>query len=202
MVARTSQSKRPYRMTARAAAAEQTGQRLIAAMQALFAERPYAQITLEAVAERAGVTLQTLLRRFGSKAGLLAAAAADGAARIEAQRHDAVPGDLGQCVANLFDHYEAWGDVSLRLLAQEGLEEIAPLTEQGRATHAAWVERVFAAELARHRGRSRQVRRAQLIAVCDVTMWKLLRRDLQQSRADAQKAVLGLLTALCARGAA
>ena len=68
--------RRPYRMGARAVAAEQTGLRLVAAMQALFAERPYPGITLEATASRAGVTLQTVLRRFGSKAGLLAAAAA------------------------------------------------------------------------------------------------------------------------------
>ncbi len=192
--------KRPYRMTSRAAAAEETGQRLIAAMQALFAERPYAEITIEAVAERAGVTLQTLLRRFGSKAGLLAAAAKDGAARVEAQRQEAAPGDLRDCVKNLFDHYEKWGDVSLRLLAEESLDEIAPLTNQGRKVHAAWVERSFSVELARCRGRAREIQRAQLIAVSDVYMWKLLRRDLRLSRADGEKAVMGLLEALFAKG--
>ena len=195
-------ARRPYRMTARAAAAEETGRRLIEAMITLFAERPYAEVTLEAVAEHAGVTLQTLLRRFGSKAGLFAAAVADGAARVEAQRGEAVPGDVRGAVTNLFAHYEEWGDVALRMLAQEeSIDAIAAVAKQGRATHASWVERVFAAELTRHgRGRARQIRRAQLVAICDVYVWKLLRRDLGLARPDAEKAMLGMLDALCTRG--
>src|SRR5262252_6117689 len=98
--------RRAYRMGVRAAAAEKTGRRLIAAMQALFVERPFEDIALEAVAARAGVTLQTLLRRFGSKSGLVAAAAADAIARIESQRGEAPVGDARGAVANLFDHYE------------------------------------------------------------------------------------------------
>ena len=190
-------------MGARAAAAEETGRRLVAAMQALFAERPFEEITLEEVAARAGVTLQTLLRRFGSRAGLFAAAAADASARVEAQRGAAVPGDVRGGVSNLFDHYEEWGEVALRLLAQEErFEEIAAITRRGRATHAAWVERVFAPALAGRRGRARRLRRAQLVAACDVYVWKLLRRDMGLSRAEAQEAVLGMVEALCARGAA
>jgi AcrR family transcriptional regulator len=194
-------ARRSYRMGARAAAAEETAHRLVAAMQALFAERPYQEITLELVAARAGVTLQTLLRRFGSKAGLVAAAAADGMKRVEAQRGAALPGDVRGCVKNLFDHYEEWGEVSLRLLAQEEtLDEIAEVTRSARAMHEAWVERVFAAELGRRRGRARTLRRAQLVAVCDVTVWKLLRRDLGLSRSDAEKAVQGMIEALLQRG--
>ena len=194
-------SRRSYRMGVRAAAAEETGRRLIAAMQALFAERRFEDITLEAVAARAGVTLQTLLRRFGSKSGLVAAAAAEGSARVEAQRGEAPVGDARGAVANLFDHYEEWGDVALRLLAQEErFEEIAEITRRGRATHAGWVERVFAPELARCRRRVRKLRRAQLVAISDVFVWKLLRRDLGLSRQDSEKAVLGIVEALCARG--
>lgn len=193
---------RPYRMTARAAAAEETGRRLVAAMQSLFVERPFQEITLEAVARRAGVTLQTLLRRFGSKSGLLAAAAADGLERVKAQRGEADPGDLRACVTNLFDHYEAWADVSLRLLAQEdSAKEIAAITATGRKTHAAWVERVFAADLGRRRGRARRILFAQLVVACDVYVYKLLRRDLRMPRADAERAVLGMLEPLCARAA-
>jgi AcrR family transcriptional regulator len=186
--------KRSYRMNARAKAAEETGQRLIAAMQALFVERPFHEVTLEAVAERAGVTLQTLLRRFGSKSGLLAAAAEDGAARVAAQREQAPAGDLAACVTNLVEHYEAWGDVSLRLLAQEdAIAEVGDITKKGRALHAAWVDRVFAEDIARQRGRERKIRRAQLVAICDVYTWKILRRDQGLSRADTEKALLGML---------
>ena len=186
-------------MTTRAEAAEETGRRIVAAVQALIVERPYPEVTLEAVAARAQVTLQTVLRRFGSKADLVAAAATEGAARVEAQRSAAVPGDLPGCVKNLFDHYEEWGETSLRLLAQEeAFEAIAALVEQGRATHAAWVERVFARELSEaRRTRSGKIRRAQLVAICDVYTWKLLRRDLGLSRAEAERAMLGMLEALC-----
>lgn len=188
-------------MGARAAAVQETGRRLIAAMLALFAERPFEEITLKTVAARAGVTLQTLLRRFGSKSGLVAAAAEDAGARVEAQRGVAPAGDARGVMANLFDHYEEWGNVALRLLAQEErFEEIAEITRRGRAMHAAWVERVFAPELGRWRGRARKLRRAQLVAICDVYVWKLLRRDLGLSRAESEKAALEMVVALCARG--
>src|SRR5262249_19220542 len=147
---------------------------------------------------RAGTTLQTLLRRFGSKSGLVAAAAAEGRERVEAQRARAPVGDAPGAMANLFDHYEEWGEVALRLLAQEErFAEIAAIARAGRATHAAWVARGFPPELGRHRGRARALRQAQLVAVCDVYIWKLLRRDLGLSRSDAERAVLGIVEALC-----
>ena len=196
-------TRRPYRMTVRAASTADTGRRLVVAMQELVAERPLQEVTLEVVAERAGVTLQTLLRRFGSKAGLLAAAVEDGAARVASQRDQAVPGDLRGCVTNLFEHYEEWGDRVLRMLAQEGtMEEIDAILARGRRTHAAWVERVFARDIAHRRGGARKVLRAQLVALCDVYVWKLLRRDLGLARADAERALFGMLAPLTAEGGA
>jgi len=38
------------------------------------------------------------------------------------------------------------------------------------------------------------------VAICDVFVWRLLRRDLGLSRQDSEKAVLGIVEALCARG--
>lgn len=193
--------RRPYRQKARAFAAEETARRLVGAMQALFAERPYDDITLEAVARRAGVTLQTLLRRFGSKDGLLAAAAEEATTRIRAQRGEAMPGDVRGAVENLVDHYEAWGDVSLRLLAEEQRSpQIAALTRTARALHVAWVERVFAPELRRRRGRPRARCRAQLVAICDVYVWKVLRRDQRLSRVETEQALLGMVRAMCGEG--
>ncbi|AKU97644.1 Transcriptional regulator, TetR family [Labilithrix luteola] len=189
--------RRSYVMTARKDAAELTATRLVGAMQELFAERRYDDITLDAVAERAGVTLQTLLRRFGSKAGLLAAAAEDGLARVEQQRSGAVGNDLRGCVKNLFDHYEEWGTISLRLLAEEErIPEIAGITARAREMHAKWVEQAFAGALAGHRSVARQRLHAQLVVCCDVYVWKLLRRDLGHSRAEAERVVLGLLESL------
>ena len=196
-------SARPYRMTARAAAAEETGRRIVAAMQALFGEVPYAQLTLEMVAQRAEVTQQTVIRRFGSKDGLLVAAAADARARITAQRAQAPAGDVAAAVGGLFDHYEAWGRVSLKLLEQEAqISEIAVLTREGRATHAAWVERVFAEALGGRPEGPREQLRSQLVAVTDVYIWKILRVDRGLTRDAAQEAVLGLVRALVPPAAA
>jgi AcrR family transcriptional regulator len=105
--------QRPYRMRARAQAAEATAQAIIAAARALFAERPYDQVSLPAIAERAGVTVQTVLRRFGSKEELFAAAAHQRSGLIRADREAAPPGDLTHLVA----HYERWGDEQAYLVA-------------------------------------------------------------------------------------
>lgn len=188
-------------MGARAEAAEATRRKLVEAMLALFVERPFDAITLEAVASRAGVTLQTLLRRFGSKAGMLAAAAEDGAARVAAERGEAKPGDVADCVANLASHYEAWGDVALRLVGQEDrFEEIAAIARSGRALHAAWVARAFSPQLAAVRGKARTLRRAQLVAACDVSTWKVLRHDVGLGRADAERALRETVAAICRGG--
>jgi AcrR family transcriptional regulator len=184
-------------MSARAAAVEARGHRILAAARALFVELPFEEVTLEAIAARAGVTLQTVLRRFGSKPRLVAAAAEKATAQVEAQRGQAPVGNHAAAVANLLEHYETWGEVALRLLAQEErFEEIATIAQRGRALHAAWVERVFAPDLARCPESSRSIRRAQLVAICDVYVWKLLRRDLGLSRAEVERAVLGLVGAL------
>ncbi len=180
---------------------EETAHRILAAARALFVEMPFEEITLQAIALRAGVTLQTVLRRFGSKSRLIAAAAEEAMAAVDAQRGQAPVGNAPAAVTNLFDHYEQWGDVSLRLLAQEErFEQIGEITGRARALHAAWVERVFGPQLARHGEDARSVLRAQLIANCDVYLWKLLRRDLGLPRAEAERAVLGVIEALRAAG--
>ncbi|HET6983570.1 MAG TPA: helix-turn-helix domain-containing protein [Myxococcaceae bacterium] len=188
-------------MSARAAAVEQTGRRILVAARDLFVERPFDEITLEAIALRAGVTLQTVLRRFGSKSRLIAAAAEEAMAEVDAQRAQAPVGNVPAAVTNLFDHYEQWGEVSLRLLArEERFEEVGEITRRARALHVAWVERVFGSDLRRLGERDRSVLRAQLIANCDVYLWKLLRRDLGLPRAEAERAVLGVVEALRAAG--
>ncbi len=189
-------------MRSRAEAAAETGRRIIEAMATLFAEQPFDRITLEMVASRAEVTVQTVLRRFGSKDGLLAATAADARERIAAQRGEARPGDRPGAVRVLFDHYEAWGHLSLRLLEQEErLPEIGALTAEGRRMHAEWVERVFADLLSGREGPAGELLRGQLVAVTDVYVWKVLRLDRGLDRASAERAVLELLEALATTSA-
>lgn len=184
-------------MTARAEAAEETGNRVIDAFTELFAERPFAQITLREVADRAGVSVQTVIRRFADKDGLAAAAVEREVGRVAAQRSTAVPGDLGSIVDNLLEHYDAYGRTALRLLAEEdAASALAAVTARGRALHHAWCAEVFAPFVGDLSGRDRDRRLAQLVAVCDVYTWKLLHHDCGLDRAQVRLALLELLVPL------
>jgi AcrR family transcriptional regulator len=188
---------RGYVMIERARSTAETGERILDATVELFVERPYAQVTLRDVAERAGVTVQTVIRRFGDKQGLTAAAADRARAEIETQRDAAPVGDLAGAVDNLVAHYEEAGGIVLRLLAEEdSVPLLAEMGERGRAAHRDWCARVFAPSLAPLRGADRTRRLAQLVAVCDVYTWKLLRRDAGLSQRQVATALLELLEPL------
>lgn len=189
--------QRPYVMRERARSAAETAERILDATTELFTEGPYAQLTLAAVAERAGVTVQTVIRRFGDKEGLAAAAATRETATISSQRGAAPPGNPAGIVDNLVDHYEAHGDMALRLLAEEEASPtIGAITRAGRDYHRDWCARVFAPVLSGLTGVDRDRRHAQLVAVCDVYTWKLLRRDAGLSREQTTTALLELLEPL------
>ena len=192
-----SRTKRPYRMQARAEAAHETGRRILEVVTELFMERWLDQFSLEDVATRAGVTVQTVLRRFGSKEGLIAAAGAELERHVAQQRGAAPIGDVDGAVRNLFDHYEEMGDLALRSLAQEGMHRsIRALTDAGRRLHQEWVERTFAPLLTGAPDAERERMRAQLITVTDVYVWKLLRRDLGLDRDEAELALRELIGGL------
>jgi AcrR family transcriptional regulator len=190
-------TRRKYEMSARADAAQATGERIVDAALDVFWDRPTHQISLEEVARRAGVTKQTVLRRFGSKDGLMAAAGERALAGVRAERDDVAPGDVTHAVRVLVGHYERTGDGVLRMLAEEignpGLHDIA---DRGRSYHAAWCESVFGPLLDGLRRADRARRLAALIAICDVYTWKLLRRDRGLSRAQTELALRELLESM------
>jgi AcrR family transcriptional regulator len=157
-------------------------------------------VSLEQVAAKSGVTVQTVIRRFGGKEGLFAAAAARESAAIRDQRDQARAGDLTGAVGVLLEHYEAFGDRVLKLLVeQERMPALRPIVDGGRKAHVQWCERVFAASLAARVGVERQRCLAQLVAVCDVYVWKLLRRDAGLSRRQTELAIVELLAPLLER---
>jgi len=186
---------RPYRMGERAEAAAATGERILDAAAEVFWERPSDQISLEEVALRAGVSVRTVIRRFGGKEGLLAAGAAREAQRERSARERALVGDVTSAIAVLVDNYEATGDRALRMLAEEQrLPALTPIVDGGRALHRDWCTRVFAPALTGRAGVERQRRLAQIVAICDVYTWKLLRRDAGLSRRQTELALVELLT--------
>jgi hypothetical protein len=94
----------------------------------------------------------------------------------------------------LVEHYEGTGDQVLKLLAEEehvpGMREIVTM---GRELHRNWCARVFAPALTGLGGAHRRRRLAQLVAVCDVYTWKLLRRDAGLSRSQTELALVEML---------
>ncbi len=192
---------RPYRMRARAEAAAITGERILGAAVSLGPELLSDEASLEDVAARAGVTVRTVIRRFGSKEGLIVAAAEEAYRRVWSQRMEAPVGDVAGAVRNLVEHYEEEGDMVLKLLAREDkYPAIRPYLDAGRAGHREWVERVFAPSLAGRRGRARVLLLAELVAVCDVYVWKVLRRDCGLGREQTELALEEMLAALVREG--
>ena len=189
---------RPYRMRARAEATELTRARIIRAVLELHVERFHDQITLDAIAGRAGVTVQTVLRQFGSRDQLVAAAAEQASREVIAQRTAAPVGDVAGAVANLLDHYEAWGRSALMLLAQEErVPQFRAIANGGRAAHYAWVDHTFGPFLAET---SDPQLRAKLIVLADVFTWKLLRLDLGLDRAGTASALASMIRAVVGEG--
>lgn len=181
-------------MQARAKAAAETERRIFAATRELAAERPFVQVTLDEVAARAGVSVQTVIRRYRSKDGLIRAVGEAVHTEVAQQRFEAPVGDLAGAVANLIEHYEATGDETFRLLCQE--QEVPLLREvlgTGRQMHREWVQRVFATWLDGLGAAQRKLRVAELVAICDLYTWRLLRRDLGLSRKQTEQAIREML---------
>ena len=187
---------REYRMSARADAAALTGDRILDAAVALFWEQPANQLSLEDVARRAEVSVRTVIRRFGGRDGLMAAAAARETERTELER-DAPVGDVLAAVTVLIGHYERTGDRVLRMLTVEGDNaRLHVIADRGRSLHRDWCRTVFAPSLTGLTALERKRRLAQLVAVCDVSTWKLLRRDSGLSRAQTELAMVELVRPL------
>lgn len=171
------EERRAYRQTARAQATQSTRNRIMDAALALFWEAPDVEATLDAVATRAGVTVQTVIRHFGGRDGLFAAAAERESARVAAERDPiAAAGDPRRAITDLVAHYERIGEGVLRMLADERrIPALGAIAAQGRAFHRDWVSAVFAGSLAGVEPDVRRRRHAELAALTDVHVWKLLR---------------------------
>lgn len=164
-------------MRARAKAAEQTAHRVMDAAVALWRERGYDEFTLQEVANRAGTSLSTVMRRFGSKEGLAEAVLTSDWVGTQRDRDAVRAGDLDGAVTMIVDDYERNGDAVIRMLALEGrITAVGRVVGERRIAHEKWVARVFgpllpAAPARRRRGV------LQIVVATDVYAWKLLRRD-------------------------
>ncbi|HEY2587913.1 MAG TPA: TetR/AcrR family transcriptional regulator [Tepidisphaeraceae bacterium] len=186
---------RPYAQTARAESARRTGERILEAFLARLMGQWFDEITLDCVAADAGVTVQTVVRRFGGKEGLLAGAVDVLAAQINANR--ATPaGDIDAAVRVLYADYERTGGAVVRLVAIESRQPvIKPFTDIGRGCHRQWLARAFAPSLEPLSPGDRERALDALYVVTDVHAWKLLRRDFGRSLPAARSITRSLIAA-------
>jgi AcrR family transcriptional regulator len=186
-------SSRGYAMATRAAAAADTRARILRTLVDLSMERLTVDIVLGDIAARAGVSVQTILRHFGSREGLFDVAVDFAAAEVLEERIAPV-GDAAAAVHVIIDHYELRGDWVIAMLGQElGDARIRRITELGRQTHRAWVETVFASQ-----SNVDDELRDLLVVATDVYAWKLLRRDRGLDRGGAERSMLRLVNAVLA----
>ena len=184
-------------MGARAQAAERTAERIQDAAIGLFRSRPFSEVTLQAIAGKAEVTLQTVLRRFGSKEQVFTEAAKRHMTSIFKAREISEPGDIPAIVATIVASYEDMGDLNWRGVTQEDqFPLIKQVFDQARANHRRWIETCFEGLLRHARGRERERRIDLLFAATDFYLWKLFRRDLGMSRALTTAHMCDLVTAL------
>lgn len=185
---------RAYDNTKRAERAAETRARIAVSTEALLAAVPVGDVTLDAIAAGAGVTVQTVLRHMGSREGCFEAAAERVAERVARQRGRTRPGDLAAAVAELVAHYEAEGRLMLHLLAQAGGDaKAAAWTADGRAVHRDWVRRYLVADAA---GCDEEATVDALVAATDLYVWKLLRLDLGRSAAATEGIVAAMVRSI------
>jgi AcrR family transcriptional regulator len=184
-------------MVARAEATAALRERIVDSAERLFEELASDRFSLEDVAAGAGTTVQTVLRHFGSKDQLLRATMGRGMDRVRDERMQAPVGDVQGAVRNLVRHYEDRGDMVLRWLAEEDRNSFMhEVLDRGRKFHQEWVAQTFAPQLEQVAGAARRRRLAQLVAITDVYVWKLLCRDMRLSRQQTQTAIIELIEAL------
>jgi AcrR family transcriptional regulator len=182
-------------MLRRASQAAETRERIVKAAVGLFQQRWYDEVSVQQVADEAGVALSTVVRHFPSKISLLTAAVFH---REEgAVCGDDRPGDVEHEVGRLVDQYERRGDSLVRALAlEQRVPELRSLLDEGRRQTRAWIERAFAPLLPGGPS-EREAAIDDLVVGLDVNAWKVLRRDLGLSQARTVqhfvRAVRGLL---------
>jgi AcrR family transcriptional regulator len=174
-------------MVARADGVAQTRERILAAAFALSIERLTPNVSLAEVADRAGVTVRTVLRHFGSREGLFDATHVYGVEQVVEERAAPV-GDIPAAVTTIVSHYELRGEFVLSKIEEGRLDhKTAAQVEDGRRIHRRWVRDVFAPHL--ERTGDAAALEDLLVVATDVYTWKLLRRDAGLSRRRTEQRI-------------
>jgi len=184
-------------MGKRAKQAAQTDQAILKAVAKLWLTTPLPEITLEEVADNAGVTVRTILRKFGSKEDLFAASIAQDAGKFEQDRRRATPGDLEDILKILLEEYELMGNAVIRTIYVEDQFEVAhQILNRGRQYHREWCREVFAPFLPAQSSAGYETTLTSFVTATEIYLWKLLRKDLGKSKGETYQVFYRLLYSL------
>lgn len=187
--------RRSYSMQVRAQTKQQTRQRILRAALDLAVDKMTVDLTLGEVAVRAGTSVQTVLRHFGSRDTLLGAAVEPRSTEVSAERAAPV-GEIEAATAVLMVHYERVGDFVVRLLGQEHDERVRRLMEPGKKLHRTWVETVYQPQIDARPDIEHDALTDLLVVATDVHTCKLLRRDRGLDQASTGARMTAMVGAL------
>lgn len=190
---------RKYDGSKRKAQAEARRQKILKCAARLLANISDEDFRLEDVAEAAGVSVQTILRAFGNKDGLLIKTLeSEAPSAIDFSMFDNVKiEDLDQLIRAMFTIYERIGDLVIHALAHEHRSpEFKKSLDMGRVFHKGWINDAFEIHIARRPPQERVALYHALLATTDIYVWKILRRDEALGFDDAVATVVLTLKSL------
>lgn len=175
----TNNQTRSYSMVQRARSAAKTKENIILSTLQLWKEMSINVITLEKIAEKSGVTIRTILRKFNSRDGLIQACLEHDASTIIEERTSAPVGNIDGILHALLSNYEKMGEAGIRTIYLENeLKEARDIGEKGRKVHREWCAHVFAPFLPEPEHQEYEIRLTAFLTSTEIYLWKLLRKDL------------------------
>jgi len=184
-------------MSERAKQVARNDRKIMNAMSDLWIELPLSELTLDKVSQRSGVTVRTILRKFGSKDGLLKASIENDADRLTQRRLQVTPGDLNGILEALLEEYERMGDALIRTLTIDyNFPSTQGLLNKARTIHSDWCEIVFEPLLPSKSSENYETVLSAFIAGTEFYLWKLLRRDLGKTKEQCREIFLYTLESL------
>lgn len=192
---------RRYEMANRAEAKQRTREAILDVATHRFTSAWFDEVTLADIARQAGVSQQTVVNHFGSKAELYRIGIQERyVPQVTATRSAAVPGDVSSVVEAVLADYEVWGDSVVRnQVLADRIPELAEIIDGGREFHRSFVEHVLGARLRTLDGIDRERRLHLLQVALDVRAWHQLRRehglDVEQTQRHLEVLVESLLPA-------
>jgi AcrR family transcriptional regulator len=180
----------------------ETEQLILGAAGEIIATEDFDALSMRRVAAKAGVSLSTVVRHFGTKDALLAALVAQGDDDQERNelRSRMEPGDVAAAIRVVTGDYEEAGQQLMHMLGQEHrFPALSTLLDIGRRGHRRWVRWAFAPQLAGRSDASKAQREDLLVVATDVYTWKLLRLDRKLSARATRAAMTELCQAVVSR---